>query len=146
MAVQMNKRIAVLTLLISLPVLGGSGKFQDLADMVSHRGVDAQLPPHLSLVLGIGTGEALPVKQAVLREETVVRTFNVCVANPKDIVIVRTEEKERTSQAFLVSSGGKLRKAVAFREGGTAQPIPSANATAGLAAEVKFWSDRLNQP
>ncbi|MGH8277289.1 MAG: hypothetical protein ACRETH_11400 [Steroidobacteraceae bacterium] len=118
----------------------------NLADTVLQKGADARLPPNLSLVLGIGTGEALAVKQAVLREGAEVRVFNVCVANPQDIVMLHTNEHERTTRAFLLSRDGKLRKAVAFRAGGPPRVTPPAQAKAGFAAELKFWTDYLRRP
>ena len=143
---RMTWAVTVLAVLANLPALAASSAFGNLADMVLHKGVDAQLPPHLSLVLGIGTGDAIAVKQAVLREGAEVRTFNVSAANPGDIVLVRTNERDRTTTAFLVSKGAKLRKAIAFRYGEPPHLTPTAQATAAFAAEMQYWSDHLTGP
>ena len=139
---QLSWIVAALAALLSLQALGAHPGFNEVAGSVLHNGLDGQLPPHLSLVLGIGSGEApLKVKQAVLREGPEVRVFNVSVVNPKDIVILRTNELQQTTKAYLLSTTGKLRMAVAFRAGEPTQQIPSADAKAAAADEVQFWSN-----
>ena len=115
---------------------------ENLIDSVLRSGRDGQLPPHLSLVLGIGSGDApLPVKQAVLRDGPEVRVFNVCVANHQDIVLLRTNELQQSTTAYLLSTAGKLRRAVSFRAGEQPLQTPVAKADAASAEEVKFWTD-----
>jgi hypothetical protein len=138
--------VALFVVLANPPAHAAPTGLGNLADTVLQKGLDAQLPPHLSLVLGIGTGDALAVKQAVLREGVEVRVFNVCVANPEDIVILRTNEQKRTTRAFLVSRGGKLRKAVTYEGGGPPRETPPAQAAAALAAELQFWTGHSKGP
>ncbi|MDE1897921.1 MAG: hypothetical protein KGH73_02490, partial [Xanthomonadaceae bacterium] len=110
-----------------------------LADMVRERGRDGALPPHLALALGVGRGEAVPVKQAVLRHGPEVRVFNVCVGDPDELVILRTNEMRRTTHAYLLGRDGKLRKTVYFRAGGQPSTVPSTAARGAFAAELRFW-------
>jgi hypothetical protein len=131
-----------LATLLSFQALGAHPGFDEVVASVLRNGRDGQIPPHLSLVLGIGTGDApLSAKQAVLREGPEVRVFNVSVANSKDIVILRTNEQEQTTKAYLLSATGKLRKSVFFHAGGPTQEIPSKEAIAAAADEIKYWTN-----
>ena len=128
------------------PVRGtGPATLAEVIDTVARDGRDGQLPPHLSLVLGLGDGSApLHVKQAVLREGSEVRVFNVSSADRKDVVILNTDEKHQSTKAYLLSRGGSLRDAVSYRAGEQPQRMPAAEAKAAAAAEIKFWT-RLRQ-
>jgi hypothetical protein len=131
-----------LAALLSLPALGAHPGFDEVVGSVLRNGHDGQIPPHLSLVLGIGTGDApLSVKQAVLREGPEVRVFSVSVVDPKDIVILHTNEQEGTTKAYLLSAIGKLRMSVFFHAGGPTQQIPSKEAIAAAADEIKYWTN-----
>jgi len=132
--------IVALAVLACAPAAGAGVGLGGLVDAVLQKGLDGQLPPHLSLVLGIGKGNSVAVKQAVLREGFRVRVFNVSVANHKDIVILHTNEQTRTTEAYLVSSAGKLRTAVSYEAGGQPQVMPPNQARAAVAAEIKFWT------
>lgn len=131
----------VCAMLLNLPAQSARPGLEDLIDSVLRGGRDGQLPPHLSLVLGIGSGDApLLVKQAVLRDGPEVRVFNVCVANHKDIVILRTNELQQGTKAYLLSTTGKLRRAVSFRAGEQPLQTPRVEADTAAAAEVTFWA------
>jgi hypothetical protein len=135
-----------LAVLLSLQALGAGSGLDAVTQSVLHHGRDGQLPPHLSLVLGIAKADApVFVKQAVLREGPNVRVFNVSLANPKDIVILRTNEQERTTKAYLLSATGKLRLAVSYHAGEPTQPIPTAIAIADSAAEINYWTSLGNK-
>jgi hypothetical protein len=130
------------------PVRGsGAAALAEIIDTVAHDGRDGQLPPHLSLVLGLGDGSSpLHVKQAVLRDGSGVRVFNVSSAERKDVVILHTDEKRQTTKAYLLSRGGDLRDAVSYRAGGQPQRMPASEANAGAAAEIKFWTQLRPAP
>jgi len=135
-----------LAALLSLQALGAHPGFDAVVQSVLHNGRDGQLPPNLSLVLGIGKGDApLIVKQAVVRDGPKVRVFNVSVVNPKDIVILRTNEQERTTKAYLLSATGKLRTAVSYHAGEPTQQIPTAGAISESADEIKYWTSLGNK-
>jgi hypothetical protein len=134
--------LASLFAMPAAPAVADSGaEFRDVVESVLQNGLAGELPPHLSLVLGAGSGEMpLKVKQAVLRTGTDVRVFSVCVINQKDIVILRTNEQARTTKAYLFSPNGKLRNAVFYQAGGVPRSTPAAQASAESAAEIKFWT------
>lgn len=130
-----------LAALLSLQALADVPGFDAVARSVLQNGRDGQLPPHLSLVLGIGKGDApLIVKEAVVRDGAKVRIFSVSVVNPKDIVTLLTDEQERTTKAYLLSATGKLRMAVYYRAGEPTQKIPTAAAIAESADEIRIWT------
>jgi hypothetical protein len=111
-----------------------------LIDAVIRNGPDSQLPVHLSVMIGVSQLEqATAVKQAVVRDGATVRTFNVCVANQDDVVIIVYNEQSRLSKAYLSSATGTLRKAVSFQAGApaTVRTLPAARDD--FAKEMNFW-------
>jgi hypothetical protein len=132
--------LGVFAMTVSLSAQVARTGLNDLIESVLRNGKDGQLPPHLSLVLGLGTGDApLGVKQAVLREGHEVRVFNVSIANHQDIIILRTDEQDGNTQAYLISASGKLRKAVSYHVGAQTRRTPTSEARAASAEEIKFW-------
>ena len=118
-----------------------------LIEAAVRHGPASQLPAHLSMVLGVSRTEApTPVKQAVKRDGATVRTFNVCETNHDNVVLINYNEQSQASKAYLVSSSGTLRKAVAFKAGAPAVERRPAQAQAAFAAELKFWTDVQNRP
>src|ERR1700722_14267939 len=78
-----------------------------LIDAVIRNGPDSQLPAHLSVMIGVSQVEqTTAVKQAVVRDGAIVRTFNVCVANHDDVVIMVHNEQSRSTKAYLSSPTG----------------------------------------
>jgi hypothetical protein len=121
---------------------GTAGSFDELVETTVRRGPEGQLPPHLSVVLGLSTVEqSIPVKQAVIRDGSAVRVFNVCAANHKDLVILTHNDQDQSTKAYLLSAKGRLRRAVFFRDGEPAQIRSMAEARGDFAAEQKFWVD-----
>ena len=121
---------------------GAPHSLKGVIDAVVQKGPDNQLPAHLSLVLGINKGEqATAVKQAVMRDGTTVRTFNVRTANHDDVVMMAYNEQSRSMKVYLVSPGGKLLKAVAYQAGAPATERPAAEARRDFANEIKFWTE-----
>ena len=111
-------------------------------DAVVQKGPDNQLPAHLSLVLGLNKGEeATAVKQAVLRDGSTVRTFNVRASNHDTVVMMAYNEQSRSMKAYLVSPEGKLLKAVAYQAGAPATQRSAAEARGDFADEIKFWTE-----
>jgi hypothetical protein len=131
--------IAALT--VVLTAQGAVNSLEALASLVMTKGPVNQLPAHLSTVLGIGQGEATPVRQAVLRDGSLVRTFNVRTNKPGDLVLIAYNEQSRASKVYLVSTGGELRKAVSYQAGGPPAERSATDAQSDFAIELKFWTD-----
>jgi hypothetical protein len=103
------------------------------------KGFASKLPPHTAATLGFsGTGEQLEVRQLVGRVDKVVHTFNV--SNGGDIVLFFVDEDKQRNVAYLLTPGGKLRKAVSYASGGEVRALSVSEAHAGLASEMRFWS------
>src|SRR6266403_1322753 len=79
------------------------------------------------------------------RAEQKVRTFNVSVAHHRDLVIFSVDEATQATVAYLLAPGGKLRKAVSYQIGAEPRQLSAAEARAGFAAEVRYWSDRARE-
>jgi len=109
-------------------------------------GHPSTLPPNLSVVLGLSAqGKSIEVRQLVTRAEQKVRTFNVSVAHHRDLVIFSVDEGTQTTVAYLLAPGGRLRKAVAYQTGGPPRELSAAEAKAGMAGEVRYWSGRARE-
>jgi hypothetical protein len=124
------------------PALGAAHSLQAIIDAVVPKGANNQLPAHLSLMLGINKFEqATAMKQAVLRDGSTVTTLNVGTANHGDVVMIVYDEQSRMLKAYLVSVGGKLRKAIAYQAGAAPTQRSVAEARGDFANEFKFWTD-----
>jgi len=143
MQIGVSMRIG-LAILIMAATLGATPSTvvlpQPLIDAVLRSGPDGQVPAHLSVVLGLTKAERpIPVKQAVLREGSIVRTFNVSTVRHDDVVLMSYDEQARSMQAYLTSPAGTLRKAISYRAGGQAVERTTADAAIDFAMEVKRW-------
>ena len=135
--------LAAVSIAIIGPGLAATRSLSELIDTVIHKGPDSQLPAHLSVVLGVNRRleKATAIKQAVMRDGALVRTFNVCTAKPDDVVLIAYNEQSHASKAYLVSPAGVLRKAVAFQAGAPVSERSLTEAASDFAIELKFWTD-----
>jgi len=136
---------AWLAVVLALAAIAGAHSatrsLQGLIDAVVRNGPDSQLPAHLSVVLGVTRAEAkTAVKQAVIREGDIVRTFNVCAADHEVVVMLTHDEHSQSTKAYLTSAAGKLRKAVYYQAGSAAHERSSADARGDYAAELALWT------
>jgi hypothetical protein len=112
-----------------------------LVESVVQHGPDALLPPHLSVVLGVNSTErTTPVMQAVVRDGSIVRTFNVSAANHGNLVMLTYDEKTQETKAYLVAATGALRKAVSYQAGAPANERSVKDARTDFAHEISFWA------
>ena len=125
------------------PVSADRGWFERFCDRVVSEGKASTLPPHLSLVLGLGDGvQPVPVKQAGKRDGHEVRTFNVVQLQQKRPVVLMDHNEETWQiNAFLLRSDGKLERAVTYKRGGSPQPLAGASARAGHQQQLKYWAN-----
>lgn len=133
--------IAAVAMAAIVPAQGADRPFGELIEAVVHHGPDAMLPPHLSVVLGVSPQERqTAVKQAVVRNASMVRTFNVCTENHDDVVILTYDELSHATKVYLASPAGKLRKAVHYQAGAAANERSLADARSDFANEADFWT------
>ena len=132
--------IAALAMTAALSAHGATQSLAPLVDAVLAHGPQSTLPAHLSVVLGISAAEsATAVKQAVMRDGHTVRTFNVRLARPGDVVLMNVDEQAHATRAYLISASGVLRRAVSYRAGAQAMERNLIAAHADYAGELKFW-------
>ena len=120
-------------------------RFARAADKTFREGIHATLPPHLSTLLGISSGEKeCLVMQGVVRTGKVVQGFDVSVANKNDIILFVVDETAVNDQTlYLTSAEGNLRKVVSVKAGvGEVQRITDTDKKA-FEKERQFWLDRL---
>ena len=106
-------------------------------------GHDAQLPPHISHLLGLGSGEeAISVKQFV-RMGDVVKGFEVSAEDHNDIVIFVEDRAKNESTFYLTSGRGSVRKVLSITAGVGQDRTPTAADQKAFADEKAFWIDKL---
>jgi hypothetical protein len=134
--------LAAVAMAAMLSAQAAGRSLDGLIESVVRSGADAQLPAHLSVVLGVTAVErTTAVKQAVVRDGSAIRTFNVCTANHEDVVILTYDEQSRSTKAYLVSAKGALRKAVNYQAGAAANERSPADARSDFAYEIGFWTN-----
>src|ERR1700756_2076281 len=91
-------------IMLAVPAQSAAPWFSGFTDRVLREGHEALLPPHLALVLGLGTGEkAVAVKQLAVQKAPQIRTFNVCTEKGQTVVVILDYDQEtRITKAFLV--------------------------------------------
>jgi hypothetical protein len=120
---------------------------QPLIGAVLRNGPEGQLPPHLSLVLGLSkSGEPVPIKQALLREGPLVRTFNVSTVDHEDVVLMTYDEQSHSTHAYLTSASGVMRMAVEYETGAQAVVRAKRDAAPDFRAELKRWTSLGKKP
>jgi hypothetical protein len=106
-------------------------------------GFESTLPLHAAMVLGVAAdGEKVAVRQLVERSEHQVRTFNVSIKRHGDVVLFAVDESTQSTVAYLVSPGGKLRKAISYHSGEQPQQLSAEEARRDFLREVHYWSKR----
>jgi hypothetical protein len=132
---------AFVTLAAIFSAQAASHSLKSVIAAVMKNGLDAQLPAHLSVILGVSSVErATAVKQAVIRERTAVHTFNVGAANHDDVVILAYDERDHATKAYLVSNAAELLKAVSYQPGAPANERSLGEARSDFFGELKIWT------
>jgi hypothetical protein len=133
----------VLAVLMASAAHAVPGWLDAFIQRVNREGHDAQLPPHLSLVLGLGDGtQAVRVKQLGTQSPEEIRTFNVpheSKGGAKRIVLLDYEQRTHRTYAFLVKRAGTLEKAVTYEAGAQPQLMADAEARQPFKRELEYW-------
>ena len=139
------RAVAAVTGVALIACLEAAGNWaQSLAQQALDSGFLSRLPPAVSVAFGLAKGEeGTEVRQLLTKAGHEVRTFNVSVANPADVVIFDVNSHTAATVAYLLTADGQLRKAVSYQAGHEARPMSDADAKAGLAREQRFWSARV---
>ena len=151
-----SRRVAVVELFI-FPVviflLGGQaksspgsharGRMDRAVDKTFREGMHAQLPPHLSTLLGVSAEKECLVMQGVVRSGQVVRGFDVSMANKNDVVLFVVNETTNDQTLYLTSANGRLRRVVSVEAGvGKVRQITDQDRKE-FEKEKQSWLDRL---
>lgn len=149
----MSARIALLTPLLGVCLILGGGTARGASphwtETLTQRALDSgfltRLPAAVSAAFGLTKPEqGTEVRQLLSKDGHRVRTFNVGVANHADLVVYNLNAQTGAGVAYLLTPEGKLRKAVSYQAGQDVKPLADADAQAGLAHEVHFWSARAH--
>lgn len=115
------------------------------ADTIVQRGGHAQLPPHISTLLGLTHEETCGVMQGVLRSGEKTRGIEVAEKDHKDIIIFVVNETTKDQIFYLTSADGTLRRVLAVRQGIGHVIKPSKADTQAFEEEKKMWEDFLQR-
>lgn len=114
------------------------------ADKTLRDGLHGKLPPHISTLLGISSGEReCPVMQGVERSANLVQGFDVSTTNKNDIVIFVVNEATNDQSLYLTSAAGRLRKVVLVKAGEGVVARITDQDKKEFEKEKQFWLDRL---
>jgi hypothetical protein len=123
---------------------GTRNRIARAADTVLTAGLQAKIPPHVSVMLGISPDRnECPVSQRFERNGKVVRGFNVSLADKNNIVLFVTDEAANEDTYYLTSSEGELRKVLAVREGTGHDLRVTSKEKAAFHKELQYWLDRI---
>jgi hypothetical protein len=117
-------------------------RFTAAVNLVLEQGVDAILPPHLSVLLGVSpTEKECQVKQRTVQTENLVRGFDVATDHHNNIVLFLERPGER--MFYLVSPRGTLRKVVTVKEGVGQEQKIGPKLTKSFQEEKQIWLEVL---
>ena len=153
-----SRRLVLVVILLSAVSLPATGQAKHVppsqlqhglgqaAAKVLREGLSANLPPHLSTLLGLSQEAEFPVKQGVLRTGKIVQGFDVSIENKNDIVLFVVDEGSNSQTLYLTSAQGRLRKMVSVKDGvGSVAKITEEDKKA-FEKEKEFWLARLAPP
>jgi hypothetical protein len=112
---------------------------------VAH-GVHAELPPHISTLLGLAHEEKCDVLQGVLRSASSVQGIDVLDKNHGDIVIFTVNLATKDQTFYLTSPTGTLRKLLTVSQGVGQVVEPTKADIEAFQSEKKMWVERLAAP
>ena len=99
------------------PVAHPHAELSAEANLVVQRGIHAELPPHISTLLGLSHEEKCDVVQGVVRSGEKVQGFEVAEKNHNDIVIFIVDPAAQDQTFYLTSPSGALRKVLSVKQG-----------------------------
>lgn len=112
-------------------------------DRTFQKGLHAQLPPHISTLLGISEEKECLVMQSLVRTEKVVQGLDVSMANRNDVVLFVVNETTNEQILYLTTGEGALRKVVSVKKGFGGVRRITAEDRRAFEREKQFWLDRL---
>lgn len=113
------------------------------AHLTAQRGLPAELPPHISTLLGLTREQTCPVMQGVLRSNDKIQGFEVTEKNHNDIVIFVVDVTTKDQTFYLTSPNGALRKVLSVRGGIGFLVTPKKADVEEFQSEKKIWEEHL---
>jgi hypothetical protein len=114
-----------------------------VANAVIERGFQAELPPHISTLLGLTHEESCVVTQRVLRSPGKIEGIDVTEKNHHDVVIFIVDETSNKQTLYLTSPSGTLRRVLLVQQGVGRIARPSKADLAAFRNQKKMWKERM---
>lgn len=115
------------------------------AKAVVERGFHAELPPHISTLLGLTREDKSAVMQGVLRSAGKVEGIDVAEKNHNDVVIFIVDETTGKQMLFLTSPSGALRRVLVVEKGVGRVVKPSKEDVEDFQAEKTMWKGQISR-
>lgn len=125
------------------PVAQPNAELTAAANTAVQRGFHAELPPHISTLLGLTHEETCAVRQGVLRSNGKIQGIDVSEKNHNDIVIFIADETSRDQTFYLTSRSGALRRLLTVKQGIGYVVKPTKTDVEAFQKEKKMWKERL---
>ena len=107
------------------------------------RGFQAELPPHISTLLGLTYEEKCTVLQMVLRSRGSIQGMEVTEKNHNKIVIFRVDEASQDQIFYLTSLSGSLQRVLSVKQGVGHVVKPTKSDIDAFREEKKMWKERV---
>ena len=117
-----------------------------MAEVALQSGFDAELPPHVSTLLGLTRDEKCAVKQGLLRAPEMIQGFEVSEKDHNDIVIFMVDATTKDQTFYLTSPTGQLRRLLTVRQGQGQVMRPTKADLETFEEQKKLWKERLAAP
>lgn len=125
------------------PVSHPNAELASAAQTTVQRGFHAELPPHISTLLGLTNEETCAVVQGVLRSSERTQGFEVTEKNHNDIVIFIVDEMTKEQTFYLTSPSGSLRRVLSVKQG-IGYVVKATRADIEMfQREKRMWEERL---
>lgn len=131
------------TLTASRRVAHPQAELETAAHVTVQQGLHAELPPHISTLLGLTHEERCAVMQGVLRASGKIQGIDVTEKNHNDIVIFTVDQTSMDQTFYLTSPGGVLRRMLLVRQGEGHVVKPTEADVDAFQREKKIWKERL---
>lgn len=113
------------------------------ARLAAEQGLHAELPPHISTLLGLAQEEKCAVMQGVLRSSGKIQGFEVIEKSHNDIIIFVVDESTKDQIFYLTSPSGTLRRVLSVKQGIGHVVKPTNADVEAFQREKLMWEKRL---
>jgi len=125
------------------PAAASKNELAAAAEMTAQHGLHAELPPHVSTLLGLALDRKCVVLRGVVRAAGSIQGFEITEKNHNDIVIFVVDQKTSDQTFYLTAPNGALRKLLSVKQGVGHLIKPTVTDQKAFEKEKKMWEEQL---